>query len=302
MLTGESVPVNKELGNHIVSGSINIGGVIHARATKVRGDTTLAQIIHLVENALSSRSALERTVDRASRVFVPSVIAIAILTFLVCWLGSFATTGDSLMRAITVLVIACPCALGMATPLAITAAIGAASQKGILVSEGRVLETIREVDAVILDKTGTITEGKFSLCDFEALSAPASLPVEPANTSLRTFPTAVAANTDSTTSESFFKADCLPLIAALERYSEHPLGRAVVACAEKEGVHPSAADEVQIHKGQGITGTVGGHKIFIGNRSLVEARAARMDPHFEIRAWQWEEDCPACPSSETRCV
>ncbi|MDX2033793.1 MAG: heavy metal translocating P-type ATPase [Blastocatellia bacterium] len=262
ILTGESAPVEKEAGSHVAAGSLNISNALRIRATRVGDETTLAQIIRLVEQAIGSKSNLERTVDRISRVFVPSVVVIALLTFFICWLGGVATPGDALMRAITVLVIACPCALGMATPLALTAAIGWASRHGILIRDSRVLETIRNVDEVLFDKTGTITEGQFSLID----------------------------SADAEGEDARFAADALPRLASLERFSEHPLGRAIVAEAQRANLPLSEPRETDIHKGLGITGRVDGSRVFIGNRRLVERESAGLPASIDERAREWERN------------
>lgn len=268
LLTGESTPVEKQLGSRVVAGSLNIGNVIQVRAEKVGDDATLAQIIRLVEQALSSKSSLERTVDKVSRVFVPGVIVFAVLAFLIVWLGGFAASDEALMRAITVLVIACPCALGMATPLALTAAIGSASQRGILVSDSRVLETIRNVDTVIFDKTGTITEGSFALLKFEALqqrnAESAELVNSVAASSVRPFRYLQSSGEKA----SAWNEDALQLVASLERHSEHPLGRAVLKRAEEKGVKLLNAREIEIRKGLGLVGKVAGHLVFVGNHRL----------------------------------
>ncbi|MBK6795394.1 MAG: heavy metal translocating P-type ATPase [Acidobacteria bacterium] len=264
LLTGESAPVEKPPGSRVVAGSVNISGVLNIRATRIGNDTTLAQIIRMVEQAMSNKSSLERTVDKVSRVFVPAVILVAALTFLVYWLGQLAGFGDSLMRAITVLVIACPCALGMATPLAVTAAIGISSRRGILVSDSSVLETVSKVDTIIFDKTGTITEGDFTLTDFEL------------------------SHLNSRISEAT-KNEAMAYVASLERYSEHPLGRAVVKSAEDAGVALIEAGDIEILKGQGITGLMDGHRVFAGNRRLLEAEGAGIDDRIETRAADLEK-------------
>lgn len=299
LLTGESTPVEKETGSTVVAGSVNIGNVIQVRATKVGGDTTLAQIIRLVEHALGSKSSLERAVDRVSRIFVPAVIVVALLTFLVCSLGGFTNSGEALMRAITVLVIACPCALGMATPLAVTSAIGWASRQGILVSDSRVLETIRNVDTVIFDKTGTVTEGNFDLLDIWA--APDALPASPVqfaagaqrvSDTAAQFSSALLTNSLRHGGNAVVSSDrrfapineSLQLIASLERYSEHPLGRAVVRQAVEQGIEFQEAKEVEVRKGLGVTGRVAGHQVFIGNRRLAEEQAMFIPEAAELRA------------------
>ncbi|MFY9646887.1 MAG: HAD-IC family P-type ATPase [Terriglobales bacterium] len=179
LLTGESTPVAKQAGDATTAGSVNLDGVLHIRALRTASESTLAGVVAMVEHALSSHSPIERIVDRVSRVFVPCVVVAALLTFGGLWWWGGLSVGSALMRAISVLVIACPCALGMATPLAITAAMGAASRQGILFRDGGVLEGLRKVDAVVLDKTGTITEGNFSALDFEVVAFEKDLEQEP---------------------------------------------------------------------------------------------------------------------------
>ncbi len=296
LLTGEAVPISKDPGSHVVAGSVNLGNVLRIRAAKVGADTTLAQIIKLVEQALSSRSELERTVDRVSRLFVPGVIVFALLTFTVCWLGGFTTAGEALMRAITVLVIACPCALGMATPLAVTAAIGAASRQGILVSDSRMLETIRRVDTVIFDKTGTVTEGDFVLLEHEVVLGEVAGQRDWRGTVSGSDRVGLALHAIQPEAEpvatahgtALFREIHLPLLAALERYSEHPLGQAVVKFAEQHAAARYDANAVEIHKGAGITGQVAGHRVFIGNRRLAETETLSLPAACAQRANVWE--------------
>lgn len=170
LLTGESAPVARHPGDQVAAGSVNLDSVLHVQATRKAGDSALARIIALVNQALTSRLSLERTADRVARIFVPCVMVLASLTFAFYYFPGGAGLSVALMRAITVLNIACPCALGLATPLAITAAMGSAARAGILVGDSRVLETLGKVDTVILDKIGTVTEGKFSLLDVEPAS------------------------------------------------------------------------------------------------------------------------------------
>ncbi len=286
LLTGESVPVGKRRGENVAAGSINLDGVLSVQATKSAGDSTLSRIIALVEQALSSRSDLERTVDRVSRIFVPCVVLIALLTFLYAWAASPATLAQALMRAITVLVIACPCALGLATPLAITAAFGAASRRGILVRDGRVLETLHKVDTVILDKTGTVTEGKFSLLELVARRQPCAEPVL-----VGVAPSGRATEQDSAFARIVpYDDEILPLLASLEQYSEHPLGKAVTDFARQQHAILHDASSVEIHKGRGVTGMVGEKHIFVGNRRLVRELGIWIDEAAEQQASQWEEE------------
>jgi heavy metal translocating P-type ATPase len=287
LLTGESTPVGKHARDSVAAGSINLDGVLHVRATKPASESTLSRIIGLVEYALSSRSQLERTVDRVSRIFIPCVVLVAVLTFFVTWTFGIAGFGPSLMRAITVLVIACPCALGLATPLAITSALGSASRRGILVRDSRVLETLRKIGTVILDKTGTVTEGKFSF--LELVSCPQSRAEE-------VFAGSAAGgrlyDSRSTTSRGLSSAEttteALLLLASLEQYSEHPLGIAIMEFVRHSGTHLHDATSVQIHKGRGITGIVGGKRVFAGNRRLAGEFAVCIDEETEKQAHAWE--------------
>ena len=228
VLTGESAPRPKAPGAAVICGSVNIGGVLEIRATRVGADSTLAQIVRTVEQAAASRTQVERAVDRMSRIFVPAVLALALLTF-AGWLWRTGKPAEALMHAIAVLVIACPCALGIATPLALTAAVAGASRRGVLVSDTRVLETIRKVDTVVLDKTGTATAGELALLE-------------------------VSGDTGR-----------MAEFAAVEACSEHPLGRAVAA---RYGQGLKASDAI-VHPGMGISGVVGGVRYFIGNRKLL---------------------------------
>ncbi len=194
VLTGESVPVAKTVGDSVVCGSINTGGVLEIRATRVGAESTLARIVRTVEQAAASRTQMERSVDRVARLFIPAVLGFAAVTF-AGWQWHTGKPGTALMHAIAVLVIACPCALGIATPLALTAAVAAAGRRGILVSDTRVLETIRGVDRVILDKTGTATLGEFALL------------------------------------ESAGDTSRMAELAAVEAWSEHPIAKALAAQA-----------------------------------------------------------------------
>jgi heavy metal translocating P-type ATPase len=238
LLTGESVPVSKRAGSEVAAGSLNLTGVLTVRATNVGAGSTINQIVAAVERAVGSRSDVEQKVDRVSRMFVPAVIGVALLVFV------FADH-DALLRAITVLVIACPCALGIATPLALTAAVTAASRNGILVRDSRVLESIRRIDTVVLDKTGTVTESEFSLL--------------------------------------FWDGTDFAAVASLEAYSEHPLGHAVVARARELGLALSQASDVEILRGQGIRGVVEGKRIAIGSAAFLGVE--QVETSADTHAW-----------------
>ena len=257
LLTGESQPMSKAIGDAVVAGSVNLDGIVRIRALRTAEESTLARVLSRVEYALSQRSPIERAVDRVARVFVPAVMLVAIASFVALWLNGSATVGVALMRAITVLVIACPCALGLATPLAVTAAMGSASRCGILFRDSRVLETVRRVDAVVLDKTGTITEATFTVQGFVV-------------------------------TEDSSIAEALTRVASLEQYSEHPLGRAIVDYAHNNGIRLASASAIEILKGLGMVGEVTGDRVFIGNRRLLEMYGATIDAASEARARQWE--------------
>jgi len=282
LLTGEAKPVAKRPGSSVASGSLNAGGMIQVRATRTGDESALAQIIRLVERALSTRAPIERMVDRVARAFVPAVVLLALGNFavLVAMHGSIAA---AMLRATTILVIACPCALGLATPLAITAAVGSASQAGLLISDSHVLETMGKIDVVVLDKTGTVTRGDFRLTDFALLEAG----VEALAMVACGAPAApMAAAPDA---QQSFLADCLPLLAGIEFFSEHLLGRAVVQYAREHRAEPVEATAVEIHKGEGISGMVAGRRIFIGNRQLMSSANCQMDPYAVERAHEGQQ-------------
>ena len=249
ILTGESHPTPKHAGDVVAGGSLNSGGVLQVRVSAVGDDTVLARIVASVEAALMRRSEIERIADRISRIFVPAVIALAAgigVWAVVAGLGP----ADAMLRAITVLVIACPCALGIATPLAVTAAVGSASRRGIVISDTRALERISRIDTVLLDKTGTVTEGRFALLNGE-------------------------------TSD-------LAIVAALEASSEHPLGLAVVDAARLHGFPVQEAKHVEICKGRGVRGLVGGLQAFCGNRTLLRESGLVVPASIEGTAHEWE--------------
>jgi len=263
LLTGESAPRAKAEGDTVVSGSLNADSVIRVRALRTSEDSALAQIIRLVERALSSRAPIERTVDRISRIFVPAVVALALAEF-----GFLIATqhgaGPALLRATAILVIACPCALGLATPLAITAAVGTASQAGLLIADSRVFEAMSKVDTVVLDKTGTVTHGDFRLLDFAL------------------FPAGIHSGASV--------AQYLPVLAGVEGYSEHLLGRAVTQYARDHDIQPAAVSSVAVQKGLGITAVFEGQTVFIGNRGLAKALNCFVNPEAQAAMEQWQQE------------
>ncbi len=238
LITGESLPVEKKLEDHVTGGSINGTGRLKIRATAVGEDTTLSRIIRLVEGAQASKAPVQRLVDKISAIFVPSVLTISMLTFgISVAVGVDATS--AILAAVSVLVIACPCALGLATPTAIMVGTGVAAKAGILIKDAEALEQAHKVKVVVLDKTGTLTEGRPAVTDMRA--APGS---------------------DEST--------LLRLAAAAQSASEHPLARAVLARAEEEGIPLAEVSDFQSVTGRGLRATVEGRILHLGNRALMQ--------------------------------
>ena len=237
MLTGESIPIDKTVGDHITGGSVNGHGALTFTAERIGDDTTLARIVRIVEEAQSVKAPIQRFADRVSYYFVPAVTTIALFTFAIhLLLGS--TLEDALIPAVAVLVIACPCALGLATPTAILVGSGRAAREGILFRTGAQLELAHRTTAVVLDKTGTLTYGKPTVTDICAYGIEEN--------------------------------DLLALAAGIETYSEHPLGRAIVTCAQEKNITPTAITDFQAHSGSGVTATVEGRTITIGAPRIAE--------------------------------
>lgn len=238
MLTGESIPVEKKPGDAVIGATINKNGMLKIKATKVGKETALAQIIKVVEEAQGSKAPIQRVADVISGIFVPIVVGVAAAAFLIWYF--FVTPGDfagALEKAIAILVIACPCALGLATPTSIMAGSGRAAELGILFKGGEHLEQTHKIDAIILDKTGTVTKGKPELTD-------------------------VLAEGD--------EAEFLRLVGAAEKNSEHPLAEAIVAGIREKGVELPATEAFEAIPGYGIKAVVEGKELMIGTRRLME--------------------------------
>jgi Cu+-exporting ATPase len=233
MVTGESIPVEKTKGGSVIGGSINKHGVLYFRATKVGSDTVLAQIVRLVEEAQGSKANIQRFADEVSAIFVPVVVAIALLAFLAWYLLLGQTFSFALIIAVSVLVIACPCALGLATPTAIMVGTGIGAQRGILIKSAESLEMMHKVNAVIFDKTGTITEGKPKLTDFIALGGAD-------------------------------EKKMLEFAYAVEKNSEHPLADAIVEYAKGKGTRLQKASSFKSITGFGVEAKVGKSKVYLG--------------------------------------
>ena len=241
-ITGESIPVPKQEGDTIVSASINKSGLIRAKATKVGEDTTIAQIIRLVEEASSSKAPIAKVADKIAGVFVPTVITIALITGVI-WLISGATFEFAMSTAIAVLVISCPCALGLATPVAIMVGTGKGAENGILIKSGDALETAHQIDTVVLDKTGTITQGKPVVTDIIC---------------------AAGKNAD--------KTQLLQIAGSLEKGSEHPLAEAIVNYCVTNNISLEKVTDFNALFGKGIEGTVSGTHYYAGNEKMMEEK------------------------------
>jgi P-type Cu+ transporter len=238
MLTGESMPVNKSTGDDVFGATINVSGVLHVRATKVGQDTALAQIVKMVTDAQVNKAPIQKLADQVSGVFVPIVLGIAIVTA-VAW---YFVTGDiyqSFVPAVAVLVIACPCSLGLATPTAILVGTGVGARRGILIKNGEALERGRRIDVVVFDKTGTLTEGKPKVTDVFTFGAQMT--------------------TD----------DLLALAASIERLSEHPLAQAVVSAARDKNVPLADVSDFENIAGKGVRGKIGDHAVLVGSARLL---------------------------------
>ena len=262
MLTGESLPVSKAAGDELIGATLNKQGLLKFEATKVGKETALAQIIKLVEQAQGSKAPIQRVVDQVAAYFVPFVIGIAALTFVI-WLFSDAGFVPALIRLTAVLVIACPCAMGLATPTSIMVGMGKGAEKGILFKSSTALEQVQKLNAIVLDKTGTITKGEPTVTDV-VISEQLSVIGEP-----------VIANglpiTDGRSTDYW-----LQLAASAERGSEHPLGEAIVRAAQEKGLPLAEPTDFSGIAGHGIAAEVNGRHVLLGNLRLME----REDVHL----------------------
>jgi P-type Cu+ transporter len=249
MLTGESVPVEVRPGSEVAGATVNAGGRLVVRATKVGSDTALAQIAKLVTDAQSGKAPVQRLADRISGVFVPIVIALAVAT-LGFWLGAGESASFAFTAAVAVLIIACPCALGLATPTALLVGTGRGAQLGLLIKGPEVLESTRRVDTIVLDKTGTVTTGKMALVDVVTI-------------------------------DGVDRAEALRLVGALEDASEHPIAQAIAGAARDELGSLSAVEAFNNREGLGVEGVVDGHAIVAGRPALLADWALYLPPELE---------------------
>ncbi|MBR7989370.1 copper-translocating P-type ATPase [Burkholderia cenocepacia] len=276
LITGESLPVPKDDGDAVTAGSINGEGALVVETTAIGAETTLARIIRLVESAQAEKAPIQRLVDRVSEVFVPAILGIAVLT-LVGWLIAGAGTETAILNAVAVLVIACPCALGLATPAAIMAGTGVAARHGVLIKDAQALELAQRTTVIAFDKTGTLTEGKPSVTAFDAVGIP--------------------------------RAEALALAAAVQRQSDHPLARAVVVAhdadvAAQGGAAASVvATDARAVAGRGVEAHVGGQQLALGSTRwrdelgiavppALDARAAELERAGNTISWLMRADAP----------
>lgn len=240
-ITGESMPVDKEIGSQVFAGSINEQGSLEVRVTKLVADTTLARIIHAVEEAQASRAPSQSFVDRFARIYTPAIVGGAVLVFLLPPLLGFGTWGVWFYRALAILLIACPCALVISTPVSIVSGLAGAAKGGVLIKGGLHLENAAAVTTVAFDKTGTLTQGRPGVTDVLSLGA-------------------------------IDEAEVLRLAASIEQGSEHPLARAILERAEAAGVKPTASSDFEALMGRGVRGTVEGRVYYLGNERFCHER------------------------------
>jgi len=248
MLTGEPVPVEKTQGDSVTGGTLNGSGAFDMRVDRTGAETTLSQVVNMVADAQRSRAPIQRLADVVSGYFVPAVIAVAVIAFIV-WavFGPAPQLAHALVAAVSVLIIACPCALGLATPISIMVATGRGAQAGVLVRNAAALERLAAVNTLVVDKTGTVTEGKPSLTGVEA-------------------------------AQGFEPEEVLRLAAALETGSEHPLAEAILRGAEKKGLRPEKTRDFEAVPGQGVKGLVGDRDVLFGNARLMAAASIDVSP------------------------
>ncbi|MEO8803247.1 MAG: copper-translocating P-type ATPase [Rudaea sp.] len=241
MLTGEAMPVAKHADDKLVGGTLNGSGSLQMRAERVGRETVLARIVDLVATAQRSKAPLQRLADRVSRFFVPAVVAVALLAFAAWWLwGPEPRLAYAIVSAVAVLIIACPCALGLATPISITVASGRGAESGVLFRDATAIETLARVDVLVVDKTGTLTEGKPALTEIETV-------------------------------DGVVESEVIALAAALEAHSEHPLAHAILDAANTRKIAFTAADDFNSVTGQGVRGRVDSADIALGNVALMQA-------------------------------
>ncbi|WP_417392968.1 heavy metal translocating P-type ATPase [Gimesia sp.] len=259
MITGESVPVSKAQGAEVIGGTVNQTGSFLMKAEKVGGETLLSQIIQMVSSAQRSRAPIQRVVDTIAARFVPAVLAISVITFLLwSWLGPEPRFAYALINAVAVLIIACPCALGLATPMSIMVGVGRGAKQGILIKNAEVLETLQKVDILIVDKTGTLTEGQPRL-------------------------------TECVPAAGYSEADLLQIAASVEQHSEHPLSQAVVVAAKERELKLAEVSDFDSVTGAGVTGTVNEKRVLVGSAAFLQEQSISISDELSSQADQLRE-------------
>ena len=247
MVTGEPIPVAKSSGDKLIGATVNGTGSLLMRAEKVGADTLLAQIVAMVAEAQRSRAPIQKLADVVASYFVPAVVASAVLAFIAWWVwGPEPRLAYAIVNAVAVLIIACPCALGLATPISIMVGTGRGAMAGVLIKNAEALEIMEKVDILVVDKTGTLTEGKPKLASVQARAG-------------------------------FAEEDVLRMAAGLERASEHPLADAIVSGAAERGIEPAKTNKFQSITGKGVTGEVDGHAVAVGNVALLESMGIKTE-------------------------
>jgi Cu+-exporting ATPase len=258
MITGEPVPAAKNPGDRVTGATVNGSGSLVMRAERVGADTLLSRIVHMVAEAQRTRAPIQRLADLIAAYFVQTVVMIAVVTALVWWFfGPAPALTYALLNAVAVLIIACPCAVGLATPISMTVAMGRGAGMGILFRNAEAIEHMRKIDTLVVDKTGTLTLGRPALTDFLAEGIPEN--------------------------------EALALVAGVEQLSEHPIATAIVEGAKARGIAPARAEAFEAVNGMGVQATAGGRRVLVGSRAFLEQRGAAPGL-WEARAEQWRAE------------
>jgi len=260
MLTGEPMPLTKEAGARVTGGTVNGAGSFLMRAERVGADTLLSQIVDMTAKAQASRAPIQRLADRVSAWFVPAVVGVALLTFLLWWqFGPQPSLAFAVVNAVAVLIIACPCALGLATPMAVTVGLGRGAQLGVLIKNAEILERLQDIDIVMLDKTGTLTEGKPSVAEIVPLPGLSA-------------------------------RDLLACAAAVEALSEHPVAAAIVNAANERNIPLATVTDFQSITGGGVLGNIGESEVFVGQASFLKKNGVFLDAECHARSAQLQAE------------
>lgn len=263
LVTGESLPAEKAVGDEVVGGTVNLNGYLKVRVTRVGADTTLSKIVQVVQEAQATKSPVEKLADKISSVFVPLVVGVALTSFAFWFLVAQKPLGFAFTTAVAVIVISCPCALGLATPAAMVVGAGKGAENGVLIKGGEHLQLLQKVDTVVFDKTGTLTRG------------------EPAVTQIVALTSSHASEPLSQPSGDSAALEALGYAAAAEAASNHPIAHAIVEEARRRGLTPGTPESSQEFPGFGVAASFRGAEVLLGNRRLLESRGVTLPPHAE---------------------